>query len=611
MGKEGELPLKECDLVLEGGLVSGLVHPAAILELAKTYCFRSVGGASAGAYVAAATAAAERARDHQGFERLAEFAAELRRPGLVDQLFQAPPRTAPLLRVVLAAMRAANELPARAGAARTFRVLRALLGATRRDVTMGAAIGLFALAIVVVLVHGAVGPLALLPAAVFAALGGLAAALRRLVVILIGLRDAGFGIVSGLHEPGRPEALTEWLARWLDRIAEVPGPLTLGDLGSRLSLHTITTNLSELRPYAVPFRDHRFIFNETDMRGLFPDSVVAHLIARAYESDRVVLPPGYHFLPEWTDLPVIVLVRLSNSFPLLLRAIPLYTIDAGATAPEGQPVRPRPGQLCPNWFSDGGICSNFPIHFFDSWIPRRPTFGISIMDAPQRRFHNLADVEVRTAEAPNLQGAVHLPTPDRAEPAGWRAIDTVAGFLGAALSAAKDHRDTLQRELPGYRERVVQVRLANESAGLGAAMDPTALAGLGDLGRQAGSLLREFDFEQHRWVRLRSLVPRLAVEAARVGQRIAAGFTVAAVERAVKDRSETTGGPPLYPVPDDWSAHAQQLLLSLAEAGAPLSGADAPRAPRPAAALRLTPQVGGPAPSAERHRQATPGSAAP
>ena len=31
-----------------------------------------------------------------------------------------------------------------------------------------------------------------------------------------------------------------------------------------------------------------------------------------------------------------------------------------------------------HWFSDGGICSNLPIHFFDQPLPLRPTFAIDL-----------------------------------------------------------------------------------------------------------------------------------------------------------------------------------------------------------------------------------------
>src|SRR5215472_14364390 len=57
--------LKKCDIVMEGGITSGIVYPGAICRLAKAYRFHSIGGTSAGAIAASLTAAAEYAR-HQG-----------------------------------------------------------------------------------------------------------------------------------------------------------------------------------------------------------------------------------------------------------------------------------------------------------------------------------------------------------------------------------------------------------------------------------------------------------------------------------------------------------------------------------------------------------------
>ena len=60
-------------MVMKGGITSGVVYPHAVCELAQVYRFRSVGGASAGAIAAAATAAAELGRrsDTGGFAELA------------------------------------------------------------------------------------------------------------------------------------------------------------------------------------------------------------------------------------------------------------------------------------------------------------------------------------------------------------------------------------------------------------------------------------------------------------------------------------------------------------------------------------------------------------
>ena len=51
-------PTLRCDIVMKGGITSGVIYPRAVAELAKTYRLSQVGGASAGAIAAAAAAAA-------------------------------------------------------------------------------------------------------------------------------------------------------------------------------------------------------------------------------------------------------------------------------------------------------------------------------------------------------------------------------------------------------------------------------------------------------------------------------------------------------------------------------------------------------------------------
>jgi predicted acylesterase/phospholipase RssA len=65
----------ECDLIMKGGVTSGLVYPGAIATLSETFRLRNIGGTSAGAIGAVAAAAtppvlcavaAERCRDLRG-----------------------------------------------------------------------------------------------------------------------------------------------------------------------------------------------------------------------------------------------------------------------------------------------------------------------------------------------------------------------------------------------------------------------------------------------------------------------------------------------------------------------------------------------------------------
>src|SRR5271166_2097286 len=67
-------PSKKCDIVMKGGITSGVVYPGLIRKLAERYQFRCIGGTSAGAIAAALTAAAEfaRTKGDDTFEKVAE-----------------------------------------------------------------------------------------------------------------------------------------------------------------------------------------------------------------------------------------------------------------------------------------------------------------------------------------------------------------------------------------------------------------------------------------------------------------------------------------------------------------------------------------------------------
>src|SRR4051812_22015373 len=90
----------ECDLVMKGGITSGVVYPTAILRLAAKYDFRSIGGTSAGAIAAAATAAAQYGRASGGMEKLAELGKELGEDGVLRGLFEPQPEMKPLMTAI-------------------------------------------------------------------------------------------------------------------------------------------------------------------------------------------------------------------------------------------------------------------------------------------------------------------------------------------------------------------------------------------------------------------------------------------------------------------------------------------------------------------------------
>ena len=97
-------PTRECDIVMKGGITSGVVYPHAICELAQTYRFVQVGGTSAGAIAAAATAAAELGRAQGGFRELAALPSWLGGGRHLKELFQPEPATEGLFRMMIAAL---------------------------------------------------------------------------------------------------------------------------------------------------------------------------------------------------------------------------------------------------------------------------------------------------------------------------------------------------------------------------------------------------------------------------------------------------------------------------------------------------------------------------
>src|SRR5262249_5645276 len=104
MGDQAD-PKLECDLVMKGGITSGIVYPGVLQELSETYRFRSIGGTSAGAIAAACAAAAELGRNSDardaGFAGFSKMSEWLGRDENLKNLFQANPLTRPLMDVLM------------------------------------------------------------------------------------------------------------------------------------------------------------------------------------------------------------------------------------------------------------------------------------------------------------------------------------------------------------------------------------------------------------------------------------------------------------------------------------------------------------------------------
>ncbi len=509
-------PTLECNLVMKGGITSGIVYPPAVLELAPRYRFRQIGGASAGAIAAAVTGAAELGRMCGGFPRLAETSDFLARPENLLGLFQPSPAARPLFRVRLAAMKAPAKpgtnpprgVPGRAGAwiAKLAAILWAYLVAE------------WWLALPLIVVAAWLGSLANPFVAVIAAVLAIPLAMvARLGWILLRvLPRQGFGICSGLEQgDAGSRALTSWLADELDRIAGLKeGPLTIGQLqAGGIELRMMTTDLSIAEPAALPFEKRDLIFHVDEMRRLFPERIVEHLIRHSYPgAPEEFRAHGYYALPIGDDLPVVFCARLSLSFPLLISTVPLHSVRLelrGHVRDAAASLQPETA-LQPHVFSDGGISSNFPVHFFGTWMPRRPTFGIDLTEMPDAAF---APADLEGGESPGTMLDSHFTTGDQTLPAvvlpaadrplypEWSPIRSLGDFLGGIWETTHTFRDNMLMQLPSFRDRIVRLRFASGEGGLNLSMSGKAITRIRAKGQIAGGLLlNQFDFEAHRWV---------------------------------------------------------------------------------------------------------------
>ncbi|MGZ5618802.1 MAG: patatin-like phospholipase family protein [Usitatibacter sp.] len=628
-------PEKFCDVVMKGGVTSGIVYPGAIVELSRHYCFQSIGGTSAGAIAAAATAAAEyRRRKHgsdAGYAQLASLPTDLMQTdGSGDtklfRLFKPQPGTRPLFAMLEAALNQA-EL-----ARLIRRVLVAGIGAFRLPVLIGALIaGAIALASTGPAMRGCVEHggfaiscvLPLVAVAAFAAVGALVGLVIGVVLCILGpLVRNGFGLCRGFEQRDGAEdrdQLTSWLARLIDTMAgDRPhaGPLTFGDLWSAdaapswlqhagdrrwkaIDLQMITTNLTHGRPYRLPLHDEpqRLFFSPSELRDYFPADVVKWMVDRASayrpkDGDPRELDKGLLQLPPSEDLPIVFAARLSLSFPFLIAAVPLHAIDY-----EPADIAKRAFRRC--WFSDGGIASNFPIHFFDSPIPLWPTFAINLgpllKDWPDERTYMPSSNNYGWGESWNRFGEENL---ERRQ---------LAGFCSALLDSMREWRDLMQSRVPGYRDRIVQIRLKEEEGGLNLKMDATLLKMLAGFGTEAGTRLVDrfvhsrtepgqkypMDWDNHRWNRIRTYLSLSESHYPAIHQ----GYTVvppgsASYAQLIECGSQRPDGQ--YPWQDSGDEpKALQVFQKIAEMNG-LAEQHPPlrnRAPFPEPAVRIVPKV--------------------
>jgi predicted acylesterase/phospholipase RssA len=564
------IPERRCDIVMKGGITSGIVYPGAVAEISKMFRFVSIGGTSAGAIAACLTAAAEYRRitnhgDRAGFDRIAQVPADLGRDHALLRLFRPNRATAPVFEPVFA------FLTAKTASERAKICLRIAFGPLRTATLIGTLPGLaLGVAAIALQPSGSVVP-GLLAALGLAAVGATVGAIKGAVdYALPALRQNGYGLCSGVDDADAQDrsALSTWLSALIDETAGKPKgePLTFGDLWfaghpehqrheharrpdePAINLQMVTTCVSHGRPYTFPTGGSTLFFEPDKMRRYLPEYVVEHMLEKArkrrvgneWQTDtRFGTLRG---MPLDHELPVILAARMSLAFPLLLSAVELHAIDRsrdaaladdGVDADEDASSDDVPAAVGssthvpaaadksseerhpePCWFSDGGLSSNFPIHLFDGPLPRWPTFGLNL---------GSFDNEKRDYDANNQRNNVWMPQKNsQGLSERWSRFTGLTGFLGALFNAAKDWNDNLAMKMPGYRDRIATVKLRGVEGGLNLDMDGTLIAELAKRGSAAGQLLverfakpstgefvRGMDWENQRIVRFRATMASL------------------------------------------------------------------------------------------------------
>jgi predicted acylesterase/phospholipase RssA len=542
-----------CDLVLTGGVASGVVYPWAIVELARHYRFRNIAGTSVGAVAAALAAASEYGRRLSApnpFEVLRRVPLELaeqqddQRTKMLS-LFQPRPAGRRLFEIAVDAMTLLSKPTddrtgvrrgsiGLGGAHQWGRLALKLLGCYARPAAadpnpillaawlLGAAGVIVGLAATTPFLAGVL----LFASGVCLVLGwswGIARAIRG--DLLQAVVNNGFGFCRGMaEEPAGEEGFTEWMHKGIQLAAglrESDPPLTFADLwyapgvpggpprergmslpamGERsINLEMMVSNVTHGGPLRFPLVDDArlFYFREEEWRALFPASVMKALraVARPYvkrsPSDPDEVPPGYWLLPA-AELPVVVAARMSMSFPLLFSAIPVHAVDHESPRHLG-PVVPMTENTRPLrrcWLVDGGLCSNFPIHLFDAAVPQWPTFGLWLA----RRLYKQNDAVWLPKY--HLQGRGENwqrfePSTQETEPADDApTLGRLAGFLAAVGLTMKDWNDRTRMRQAHVRNRIARMALRNDEGQLHIAMPrETILKMAGLYGTAAGKAL--------------------------------------------------------------------------------------------------------------------------
>jgi hypothetical protein len=186
---------------------------------------------------------------------------------------------------------------------------------------------------------------------------------------------------------------------------------------------------------------------------------------------------------------------------------------------------------------------------------------------------------------------------------------SVRGFLGAILDTMQNWSDSTQLGAPGFRDRVVHIRLTRDEGGLNLRMRPELIRRVAERGKEAARVLilhyahrdpprgTVTGWRNHRWVRYR--VALRLLEQSLEGIRVAERETAATPAGILAMHSR----PPSYRFTSTEQQHAARSayleLLALADRyadvrerlGTAIFEHDAGDGPHPRPELRIRPRL--------------------
>jgi predicted acylesterase/phospholipase RssA len=557
-------PLKFCDLIMKGGITSGVIYPRLVAELAKTHQLKCIGGTSAGAIAAAGAAAAQYGRtngvtikagvsdptvDLGPFEKLDRLPVELgemvgKNQSRLLSFFKPQDPTRIPFDLLLKAID-----KSRSGWKFTSDICWIL---AKQYWFVFIAFGLLAYGISRVIF--AFGDLQLVITVAlllgFLILSFLVSGYIAIRKLLSDLTLQNFGIASGMppasSKESDPPTLTPWLTNYFNSLAgkSKEMPLTFGDLWGpnpdkpNVDFRAVTTCLSLGRPYSMPFEDKDFYFSKAEWDKLFPSDVMTWLIQNERDSGtakelRAAGVGDFYAMPERKNWPVVIAVRMSLSFPVLLAAIPMHRVLRSSEAKKLETIKVL--------FTDGGVSSNFPIHLFDSPFPTHPTFAVDLQNFPDTMTDEKERKEKRAftfvGNRTGHQTPIHQ-IPDS------KPLKQLLWFASRLIETMQNWRDQLPKNMAGYRDRIAYVQHTESEGGMNLNMNKSVIETLGKAGQLAAQKLNaayyaphdayrgQTGWQNHQWIRMRSSLKQLDVLVKSVSEKLEQGYLQLPTESA-------------------------------------------------------------------------------